>query len=124
MDVKFLKCEKCGSVVINLRPGEEGVCEGGPTELVAGSVDAAREKHIPVVTVDGQKVHVEVGEVPHPMTEPHLIARIVLVTKKGYQVAELTPEDAPVADFMMVEGDEAVKVYEYCNLHGLWVKEL
>ena len=58
------------------------------------------------------------------MTEAHLIQFIVLVTNKGYQVASLTASDEPVANFELAEGDAAVKVYEYCNLHGLWVKEL
>lgn len=126
MDVKFFKCLHCGNVAI--KPWDAGVplvcCGEKMHELIANSEDAATEKHVPVVTVNGSAVHVEVGEVAHPMTEEHLIAFVVLVTKKGYQVAQLTAADAPVADFAVAEGDEPVKVYEYCNLHGLWVKEL
>ena len=58
------------------------------------------------------------------MTEEHLITFIVLETKKGYQIAELTATDEPAADFAIAEGDEAVAAYEYCNLHGLWKAEL
>lgn len=126
MDIKLFKCEHCGNIAIKVV--DSGVpmmcCGERMVELVAGSVDAALEKHVPVVTVDGAKVHVQVGEVEHPMTEEHLIQFIVLVTKKGHQVAMLTADDAPKADFVLAEGDAAVKVYEYCNLHGLWVKEL
>ncbi|MBQ9691099.1 MAG: desulfoferrodoxin, partial [Eggerthellaceae bacterium] len=94
------------------------------TEVIANSTDAATEKHVPVVTVDGNAVHVEVGEVIHPMSEEHLIQQIVLVTKKGYQVATLAPTDEPMANFVVAADDEPVKVYEYCNLHGLWVAEI
>ena len=93
-------------------------------ELTANTTDAATEKHVPVVSIDGAKLDVVVGEVEHPMTEEHLITMIVLETKKGFQVAELTAEDAPKASFAIAEGDEAVAVYEYCNLHGLWVAQL
>lgn len=53
-------------------------------------------KHVPVVRVDGSNVHVEVGSTLHPMTPEHYITFICLVTKNGYQIVELTPEDAPV----------------------------
>ena len=93
-------------------------------ELRANDTDGAKEKHVPQVVVDGATVHVKVGEVAHPMTPEHLIAFIVLVTEKGYQIAPLTAQDAPEATFALAAGDAPVKAYEYCNLHGLWVKEL
>ena len=126
MDVKFYKCLHCGNVAI--KPYDKGVplfcCGEKMSELAANDTDAALEKHVPVVAVEGDKVHVEVGSTLHPMTEEHLISFVVLVTEKGYQVAELTAADEPKADFALTEGDEPLKVYEYCNLHGLWVKEL
>lgn len=126
MQVKFYKCEHCGNIALKVvDAGVPLVCCGQKmVELVAGSVDAAREKHVPAVTVEGSAVHVQVGSVEHPMTEEHSIQFICLVTKKGYQVCPLTPADAPKADFTVTEGDAAVAVYEYCNLHGLWVAEL
>ena len=93
-------------------------------ELRANDTDGAKEKHVPQVVVDGSTVHVKVGEVAHPMTPEHLIAFIVLVTEKGYQIAPLTAQDAPEATFALAAGDAPVKAYEYCNLHGLWVKEI
>ena len=126
MDIKFFKCEHCGNIVIKVvDAGVPVMCCGEKmVELVAGSVDAAVEKHVPVVEVEGANVRVKVGEVEHPMTEEHLIQIVVLVTEKGYQVAQLTAENEPKAEFVLAEGDAAVKVYEYCNLHGLWVNEL
>ena len=95
MDVSFYKCLHCGNVAI--KPWDAGValvcCGEKMTELVANTTDAATEKHVPVVTVDGSNVHVEVGSTLHPMTEEHLIAFVVLVTEKGYQVAQLTAAD-------------------------------
>lgn len=124
--LKFYKCEHCGNIVVKVY--DKGVpvmcCGEKMVEMTANTVDAAVEKHVPVATVEGNAVNVVVGEVEHPMTEEHLIAFIVLETKKGYQVAELTAEDAPKASFSVAEGDEAVAVYEYCNLHGLWKAEL
>ncbi len=126
MDIKFFKCEHCGNIVIKVvDAGVPVMCCGEKmVELVAGSVDAAVEKHVPVVEVEGANVRVKVGEVEHPMTEEHLIQFVVLVTEKGYQVAQLTAENEPKAEFVLAEGDAVVKVYGYCNLHGLWVNEL
>ena len=126
MDVKFFKCNHCGNVAV--KPFDKkaplSCCGEKMSELVANSTDAAAEKHVPVVTVDGAAVHVEVGSVEHPMTDEHLIAFICLVTEKGYQVAELSSADKPQADFAVAAGDAPVKVHEYCNLHGLWVAEI
>lgn len=126
MEVKFYKCEHCGNIALKVvDAGVPMVCCGEKmTELVAGSVDAAVEKHVPAVTVDGNKVSVVVGSVEHPMTEEHLIQFICLVTEKGYQIAPLTAADAPKAEFVVAEGDAPVAVYEHCNLHGLWVAKL
>ena len=126
MDVTFYKCNHCGNVAV--KPFDKKVplscCGEKMTELVANSTDAAVEKHVPVVSILGKAVHVEVGSVVHPMTDEHLIAFVCLVTEKGYQIAELTSADKPEADFAIAEGDRAIKVYEYCNLHGLWVAEV
>ena len=124
--MKFYKCAHCGNVAV--KPFDAGVplfcCGEAMAELVPGSTDAAVEKHVPVVTVEGDRVHVEVGSVLHPMTPEHYITFICLETENGYQLAELTPDNDPLADFVVAEGDKPVRVYEYCNLHGLWVAEL
>ena len=124
--MKFYKCETCGNIVIKLNDsGVPVVCCGKPmTELVPGSTDAALEKHVPAVTVDGNKVNVQVGEVEHPMLDEHFIQWIVLETEGGFQKKTLAPGEKPAASFIVDAGDKAVAVYEYCNLHGLWVKEL
>ena len=124
--MKFYKCETCGNIITKLNDsGVPVVCCGKPmTELVPGAVDAAFEKHVPAVTVDGARVSVQVGEVEHPMLDEHYIQFIVLETAQGFQKKTLKPGEKPVAEFTVADGDKAVAVYEYCNLHGLWVKEL
>ena len=124
--MKFYRCEHCGNIIVKLHDsGVPVVCCGQPMkELVPGATDGAYEKHVPAVTVDGSTVKVQVGEVEHPMMEEHFIQFIVLETAGGYQTKYLKPGEKPVAEFSVASGDKAVAVYEYCNLHGLWVKEL
>lgn len=95
----------------------------GYTELIANSVDAAKEKHVPALKVDGDTVCVEVGEVLHPMQDVHYIQFVVLETYQGFQIKYFKPSDEPKAVFKVVN-DKPLRVYEYCNLHGLWVKEI
>jgi len=125
-EMKFLQCKLCKKVTVLLNDtGVPTVCCGeNMSELVPGSVDAATEKHVPVVTNDGNKYHVEVGSVLHPMMEEHYIMFIVLETEHGYQMKNLKPGESPVADFVLADGEKAVAVYEYCNLHGLWKTEI
>ena len=120
--MKFYKCKHCGKVITILsNEGVPTICCGEEMfELIPGTTDAAVEKHVPVVSIEGNKVNVVVGSVVHPMTPEHYIQWIVLETKAGYQVNELTPTFEPKASFVLAEGDEIVAVYEYCNLHNLW----
>ena len=118
--MKIYKCESCDKILINL--GEQNG-KLNKNELIPGSVDAALEKHVPAVEVKGTTVLVKIGEVTHPMLPEHHIEWILLETKKGFQIKYLEPGEAPEAKFELAD-DEAVAVYEYCNLHGLWKKEL
>lgn len=88
------------------------------TEIIANTVDAAQEKHVPVITVDGETVKVAVGSVEHPSLPAHYIEFIVLVTETGMQMKWLKPGDKPEAVFKIT--DKPVAALEYCNLHGLW----
>ena len=91
------------------------------TRLEAGVVEASKEKHIPVVTVEGNTVQVSVGSVAHPMTEEHHIAWVYLQTDCGGQRKCLKGE--PAVTFALAD-EKPVAVYAYCNLHGLWKTEL
>lgn len=121
--MKFYRCEHCGNIIDFLdASGVQVVCCGDKMkELIPGTSDGAAEKHVPVITMDGAKVTVMVGEVAHPMLEEHHIEWIVLETKKGSQRVYLDPKGEPKAEFMLTDGDEVVAAYEYCNIHGLWM---
>lgn len=115
-------CPICGNVVEVLYVGGgELVCCGQPMHLlVENSVDAAKEKHVPVIESNGNQIIVKVGSIPHPMEEKHYIALIEVITKDNVILrAELKPGDAPQATFP-VAADNVLYVREYCNMHGLW----
>lgn len=119
---KFYICEHCGNIIEKHIDSKVPVmcCGSKMTELVANTVEASVEKHIPVVSVDGNKVSVAVGSVAHPMTAEHFIQWIYLETNLGGAVKYLNPESAPNVEFALAEDEKAVSVYAYCNLHGLW----
>lgn len=124
MATKIFRCNHCGNIITHLtNSGVPVVCCGEKmVELVPNTTDAATEKHVPDVKVDGKKVIVTVGSVEHPMVEEHFIEWILVETKQGTQVKWLKAGQKPTHEFVLAEGDELVAVYEYCNLHGLWVK--
>jgi len=114
------KCAACGNIVMVLHGGEgELVCCGEPMALMtANTVDASKEKHVPVIEKIAGGYTVKVGSAPHPMEEKHYIEWIELVADQKQYVQFLQPGEAPEATFMI----EAVEVSagEYCNIHGLW----
>ena len=120
--MKFYICDHCKKIITVVN--ESGVpvmcCGQKMTELVPGTVDAAVEKHVPVCEANDDMVTVTVGEVEHPMLEEHSIQWIALETVNGCQIKYLKPGEKPVANFAILDDDEVVAVYEYCNLHGLW----
>ncbi len=121
----FLSEDKKTMAMLILKGTDEIICGGSPMkQLVANTTDAAQEKHVPVVEVDGKKITIQVGSVAHPMTDAHLIQWIYLQTKKGGQYRHLTPADKPEAIFIVAEDDEPIAAYEYCNLHGLWTAKI
>ncbi len=120
----FYRCRHCGNVTAALvDAGVTPSCCGEPMErLVAGTTDGAREKHVPVISREGDVVHVRVGETAHPMLSAHYIQFVALSTEGGLQVRFLHPDEAPEASFSVPDG-EPVVAYEFCNLHGLWSSE-
>lgn len=120
--MRFFICEHCGNIVEMVK--DKGVpvmcCGQKMTELIPGTSDGAVEKHVPAVTVDGNKVSVVVGEAVHPMLDAHYIEWIAIETTTGAQRKALQPGMEPKAEFILADGEALVATYAYCNLHGLW----
>jgi superoxide reductase len=118
--LQVYKCEACGNIVEVLHGGGgELVCCGEPMKLlVENTVDAAKEKHVPVIEkVDGG-VKVSVGSVAHPMEESHYIEWVEIIADGEAYRQFLNPGEAPEATFC-IKADQ-ITAREYCNLHGLW----
>ena len=118
--LQVYKCEVCGNVVEVLHDGEsDPVCCEQPMKLfVENTVDAAKEKHVPVVEKTAEGIKVKVGNVAHPMEEKHYIEWIEIIADGKAYRQFLKPGDVPEATFSL--SAEQVTAREYCNLHGLW----
>jgi len=119
-NLEVYKCDVCGNIVevVNVGGGTL-VCCGQPMRLLAeNSVDAAKEKHVPVVTKTATGYKVAVGSVAHPMLPEHYIQWIELVADGVAYRQFLQPGQKPEAEFCI--GAKRVSAREYCNLHGLW----
>ena len=123
--MKFYRCNHCGNLIGMIHnAGVPVVCCGEKMEeLIPNTVEASGEKHKPVVEVRGNEVVVYVGSVAHPMVEEHSIEWVYLETSKGGQRKKLLPGEEPKVSFLL-NGEEPVAVYAYCNLHGLWMTEV
>ncbi|MFC1557722.1 desulfoferrodoxin [candidate division KSB1 bacterium] len=117
------KCGLCGNIVevIHVGGGTLVCCDQEMTLLEANTVDAAQEKHVPVIEKSDSSVTVKVGSVTHPMLEEHYIELIELIADGSVYRKFLNPGDEPVAVFNITA--ESVTAREYCNLHGLWQAE-
>lgn len=118
--LSIYKCEVCGNIVEILHEGKgELVCCGIPMkQFVENTVDAAREKHVPVIEKTATGVKVKVGSVAHPMEEKHYIEWIEVIADGKVYRQFLKPGDAPEATFSIQATDLSAR--EYCNIHGLW----
>ena len=121
--MQVYKCNVCGNIVEMLHTGEgELVCCGEPMKLqVENTVDASKEKHVPVVEKVADGFKVKVGSDPHPMEEKHYIEWVEIIFDGRLCRKWLKPGDAPEALF--VTDAQQVEAREYCNIHGLWKKE-
>jgi superoxide reductase len=119
MEFKLYKCSHCGNVALKLvNSGVPMVCCGEKmSELIPGSTDGALEKHVPVITRDGDRVTVQVGSVLHPMLPEHWIHVIAAVGEDTVTIRLPKAGDTPILNTVM---DGNVIAYELCNLHGFW----
>ena len=118
--LQVYKCEVCGNIVEVLHSGEgELVCCGQPMkQTVENTVDAAKEKHVPVIEKVQGGFKVKVGSAAHPMEEKHFIEWIQIISAGKTYRQFLNPGQTPAATFMVEAA--TVTAREYCSLHGLW----
>ena len=123
---KFYICKHCGNIIGFVHSsGVPVICCGEKmSELVPNTTDASSEKHVPVIKIEDNKVRIEIGSAPHPMTEEHHISWVYIQTEKGGQRKNLEPTEAPIAEFILTADDKLVAAFAYCNLHGLWKAEI
>ena len=124
--MKYFKCGLCGNIATLLvDKGAPLMCCGKNMDvLVANTVDASVEKHVPVVSRCKNRVTVKVGSVMHPNDEGHHVSFIALHSDAGVQFVSPPIGSEPIAVFNLQSDDKVVAVYEYCNLHGLWKTEV
>lgn len=124
-ELEFYRCSICGNLLLTLNSsGVNPVCCGKRMELlVPNRTDADEEKHVPKVCHKHKKVEIKIGEKPHPMEENHHIEWITLQTDKNIYTHFLKDGSAE-ACFHVKEHETPLCVYAYCNIHGLWAKNL
>ena len=118
--LEIYKCNVCGNIVEVVHTGKgELVCCGQPMALQKeNTVDAAQEKHVPILEKNEEGVVVKVGDVPHPMDKDHFIEWIEITTNIGSSKKFLKPKEKPEKSFPVKA--EVLHARAYCNLHGLW----
>lgn len=118
-------CKLCGRICYTYPVDSPLDCCKEPMILLeAKKEEEGNEKHLPVVEKIGDnKISVKVGSVEHPMLEKHFIQWIFIENGDRYQIKTFNPGDKPEAEFN-VDLSQPVKVYEYCNIHGLWMTEM
>jgi len=114
------KCNVCGNIVELVHTGVGTlVCCGQPMQLMKeNTVDASKEKHVPVIEKTAKGVKVKIGSIPHPMETAHYIEWVEIIADGRSYKKFLKPGDAPEAEFCVEAKNLTAR--EYCNLHGLW----
>lgn len=126
LNIKFYYCREHNNIIEITNGQNKDICieKENLVELIPNTVDAATEKHVPCITLEGNTLKVNVGEVTHPMSEEHLISAIYVVTDKNTIYRKyLKATDAPTFEIENIDSKH-VDVYSYCNLHGLWKKSI
>lgn len=122
---KFYKCSVCNSIMDIIEDSDEKrECCGKTLEVLEPNVqEGSAEKHLPVAEIDGDTIKVQVGAVEHPMVDEHFIKWICVISANRVQRVELAPHQKPEAVFTVPEEGD-VYIYEYCNIHGLWMTKI
>lgn len=120
--MNFYKCNHCKNVATKLY--DSGVplicCGESMHKLIANTIDEKKEKHVPIYNIEGNILNVEVGSIPHPMTEAHYIVFIAVKNGDREIIVNLKPQNEKAKAKIIIDPDKDTHIYEYCNLHGLW----
>lgn len=121
--MKFYRCPICGNIITVINGDIKRIrcCGKEMEELVANSVDAAVEKHVPVIEKNGGNIKISVGSTIHPMEEKHYIEWIAIVKDNQICLKKLEPNMDPIVELPYLNNST---VYAYCNIHGLWKTNL
>lgn len=122
---KIYRCEICGNIVEVLHEGAGTLvcCGQDMIELEEKNIDEGLEKHVPLISIEGDTVTVKVGDIPHPMEEKHHIEFIELITDTQRYIQYLKPNEKPEVTFKLPEKYTQILAKEYCNIHGLWISK-
>jgi len=125
-ELMFFECKMCGNTVeMIVDSGMPMECCGEQmTEIISHTHEMGSEKHLPEVKMGKNYVEVEVGTIPHPMSDSHYIEWIILQTNNGVYRHNLIPGEQAKATFYLSAADKPIAVYSYCNIHGLWKTSL
>ncbi|MDP2426441.1 MAG: desulfoferrodoxin family protein [Candidatus Izemoplasmatales bacterium] len=118
-------CKHCKRIVYTYYGGGNLTCCGDEMTLLQPKTkDVGNEKHLPVIErLSDDLIKVSVGSVMHPMTDDHWIQWVFVAQNQHFQIKTLLPNETPVVEFT-IQPNQSIKVYEFCNLHGLWLTEL
>jgi superoxide reductase len=119
---QVFKCPGGDTVIEVLQSGEgELQFHGQPMQVMGeNTVDASKEKHVPVIEKIPGGYKVKVGVVPHPMEAAHFIEWIELLDGDQVHRQYLKPGMAPEAEFRIETSGGKLTARGFCNLHGLW----
>lgn len=122
-EMNIYHCDICGNTICMIK--DSGVvpecCGVSMKKIQTNTQDGGGEKHVPVVSEEEGTVNVSIGAAEHPSTDIHYIQWIAVLTDKGIYVKKLCPGDSPKGCFRDCTGESILAVYDYCNIHGLWV---
>lgn len=116
------KCLNCGNIIDVIKSKDEIImcCGNKMQKIISNTVDASKEKHLPIYTKEENLINVIVGSEKHPMNENHYIEWVQLETTQGIQRKFLKPNTDPKVVFSILDNEQIISIYAYCNLHGLW----
>lgn len=122
---KIYRCSICGNIVEVLHEGAGTLvcCGKDMEELSERNTDEGQEKHVPLISIDGNVAKVSVGDIPHPMEDTHYIEFIQLLVDDTVQTKYLKPGDKPEVQFTLPETYTNISAREYCNIHGVWISK-